>query len=933
MHKLFSDASIKRKLMLITIATSTLALLLASVGFVLYDLSAFKTRMREDLETQAKIIGANSMAALAFRDESAVTEFLSALRAKRDVEVAAIYTPDGALFSVYKRDPSGHSSVPSRPEASGSRFAPDSLRVFHAVAFKDQVLGTLYIQSDMQQWNERLRSYSMIVFVLMLGSAAVALLLSSRLQRTISEPILDLERAMKAVSSQKTFSLRLTRTQDDEIGALIDGFNEMLTEIQHRDAALQARRAELEQEVCERVRAQDQLKTLNVTLEQRVADRSAAAEQRAEEVARSKDALHKQTRILRSILDSMSDGVIVADEGGRVILSNPAATDLLHLEGNDRLTSTWIERHGFYRPDMTTPYPHADFPLTLAVGGTAVAAAQVYVVAEPDREEGTWLSIDAMPLTDEDGVLHNGVAILHNITAQRAAEQALLRAKDAAVAASLAKSQFLANMSHELRTPLNAIIGYSEILQEVADDEGHTAAIPDLQKIHGAGKHLQSLIDDILDLSKIEAGKMDFYLESFEVGPLVSEVTSTVTPLITRNGNTLDFSCPADVGCIRADLTRLRQVLLNLLSNAGKFTHDGAVRLEVSREEGPGDGWILFAVTDTGIGMTEEQTSRLFQDFTQGDASTTRRYGGTGLGLAISRRFSHMMGGDIIVDSREGVGSTFTLRIPATTLADIDADGPEGDLLPASTEDVVAPRPTRTTAAMAPDGITVLVVDDDPATRELMRRLLEKEGLRVLAAADGTSAVSMARRDRPSIITLDILMPDVDGWTTLAALKADPDTADIPVVIVSMTDDRRLGHALGACDYLVKPVDPTRLIDLVERHVGGRSDVDVLLVDDDSTARSLIRRQLVKEGWNISEAANGRAALESAATAPAGRGRARPADAGDGWLRVPAGTARLGAVVQHSRPGDDRQGPVQRRTAAAAWRGHARVEQVRHWHW
>jgi CheY-like chemotaxis protein len=331
--------------------------------------------------------------------------------------------------------------------------------------------------------------------------------------------------------------------------------------------------------------------------------------------------------------------------------------------------------------------------------------------------------------------------------------------------------------------------------------------------------------------------------------------------LVTRNGNVLEWSCADDAGIIRADLTRVRQVLLNLLSNAGKFTHEGTVRLEVAREDGAAGEWIRFAVSDTGIGMTEEQTARLFQDFTQVDASTTRRYGGTGLGLAISRRFSHMMGGDITVTSEQGVGSTFTLRIPAAPAPERTDDVAEQDPGPTLSEEEPAHRPAAL-PAVAPAGITVLVVDDDPAARELMTRFLEKEGLRVLTAADGMSALTITRRERPSIVTLDVVMPDVDGWSTLSALKADPEISDIPVVMVSMTDDRRMGYALGACDYLVKPVDPARLTNLVRRHVGDRGGANVLLVDDDPSARMLVRRQLAKDGWSVSEAGNGRTALE-----------------------------------------------------------------------
>ena len=630
----------------------------------------------------------------------------------------------------------------------------------------------------------------------------------------------------------------------------------MLAEIQRRDAALQSRTSELEQEVTERLRAQDELKTLNTTLEQRVAERSAAAEQRAEELARSKDALQRQTRILQSILDTMSDGVIVADGNGRVIMSNPAAAALLHLEVEDTLTSDWIARHGFYLPDTVTAYPHDQFPLIRAVAGEPVEGAVVFVLDDIKAPEGIWLSIDAMPLTDEGGILHNGVAILHNITAQKKVEEALLRAKDAAVAASLAKSQFLANMSHELRTPLNAIIGYSEMLQEAAEDEGHDASVPDLQRIHAAGKHLQTLIDDILDLSKIEAGKMELFLEPFDVTSLVQDVAATVQALVEKNGNVMAVRCGDDLGDMHADLTRVRQVLFNLLSNAGKFTREGRVAVDVTRESALGRDWLRFQVQDTGIGMTSEQASRLFHDFTQVDASTTRKYGGTGLGLAISQRFSRMMGGDITVTSEAGAGSTFTLLLPAkvTPLAGQAATGwrdlssavaVEGDEADASGPDV-----------------TVLVIDDDPDVRDLMSRLLAKEGFGVVLACDGPEGLARARQVRPTVITLDVVMPGVDGWGTLAALKSDPDLSDIPVVMVTMTEDRRTAYALGACDYLVKPVDPGRLARLLKRHSANRPGGSVLVIDDDPAARAIMRRLLANEGLRVSEADGGRAAID-----------------------------------------------------------------------
>jgi len=405
------------------------------------------------------------------------------------------------------------------------------------------------------------------------------------------------------------------------------------------------------------------------------------------------------------------------------------------------------------------------------------------------------------------------------------------------------KSEFLANMSHELRTPLNAIIGYSEMLQEDAADLGAESLTEDLKKINAAGKHLLELINAVLDLSKIEAGKMELYLETFEVASLVRDITAVIQPLAAKNGNRLELACPDDAGAMHADLTKVRQALFNLLSNACKFTERGTVALAVARKAVDGRDWLRFTVRDTGIGMTPEQLARLFEAFTQADAATTRRYGGTGLGLALSRKLCRMMGGDITVESEAGRGSTFTIRLPVAVAAPVD--------------DATAPAaPTVSVPAAAG---TVLVVDDEAAVRDLMHRFLTKEGFRVVTAAGGEDGLRLARELRPDAITLDVMMPGMDGWAVLSALKADPDVADIPVVMLTIVDDRNLGYALGAAEYLTKPIDRERLVAVLTKY---RRDLPVLVVDDDPEVRQLLRRMLEPAGYTVAEAANGRVALE-----------------------------------------------------------------------
>jgi signal transduction histidine kinase/DNA-binding response OmpR family regulator len=406
------------------------------------------------------------------------------------------------------------------------------------------------------------------------------------------------------------------------------------------------------------------------------------------------------------------------------------------------------------------------------------------------------------------------------------------------------KSEFLASMSHELRTPLNAIIGYSEMLQEEAEDLAQEAFIPDLKKINSAGKHLLELINAVLDLSKIEAGKMDLFLEPFDVAPLVTDIAAVVAPLADRNGTRLEVRCDPGVGEMRADLTKVRQALFNLLSNACKFTERGTVTLAAAREAGDGGDRVVFTVRDTGIGMTEEQIGRLFQEFTQAEAATSRRYGGTGLGLALSRRICRLMGGDVTVESAPGRGSTFTVRLPAeVTASSAEAAGP------------AAPGVAEGPAG----GGLVLVIDDDPAVRELMRRYLAREGFRVAVAGSGDEGLRLARALRPDAITLDVMMPGLDGWAVLGALKGDAATADVPVVMLTIVDDRNLGYALGAAEYLTKPIDRGRLLAVLARY---RRDRPALIVEDDAPLRELLRRMLEREGYAVVEAEHGRAALE-----------------------------------------------------------------------
>ena len=516
-------------------------------------------------------------------------------------------------------------------------------------------------------------------------------------------------------------------------------------------------------------------------------------------VDRRFSALESSEERLRLIINTALDAVVTMNAEG--IITN--------WNGEAERTFGWApsEAVGRRLADLIVPHRYREEQESgirrfLATGKWPLAGKRIEITAL--RRDGSEFPVEAAisPVNFGGQWIFNG--FIRDITERKLAQRELLSAKQAAEDANHAKSIFLANMSHELRTPLNAIIGYSEMLEEETEEMGKTAIVQDLKRIQSAGRHLLSLINDILDLTKIEAGKMELHFETFDVTRLVEEIASTVQPAVAQNGNILLTKISPNVREMHADPTKVRQILLNLLGNACKFTEHGTISLSVDRETVSGEDWLEFAVADTGIGISPEQKATLFREFLQADSSISRKYGGTGLGLAITDRFAHMMGGHVEVDSEPNIGSKFTVRLPASAAAPA---GPPAD----------SRKPQRTPLVNS-ERETILVIDDDPAVRDLMVRFLGKLGFQAVAAHDGKEGLSLAREIRPVVITLDVMMPDLDGWSVLKQLKADPELSSIPVIMVTVVDNKPLGADLGASGYVMKPVDRDSLAALVDRY-------------------------------------------------------------------------------------------------------------------
>ena len=418
-------------------------------------------------------------------------------------------------------------------------------------------------------------------------------------------------------------------------------------------------------------------------------------------------------------------------------------------------------------------------------------------------------------------------------------------ARDEARDASDQKTKFFANMSHELRTPLNAILGYGEMLYEDCEDLGYDDLLPDLKKITSSGTHLLSLINNILDLSKIEAGKMELFVTSFEIENMVQTIKDVSEPLAAKNDNGFIINLDGAMGSMSQDETKLRQCLTNFLSNGFKFTKNGTVTLDVKSRMNGDVEFIDFAVIDTGAGMSPEGVAKVFEEYTQAERSTSANYGGTGLGLPISKKFAEMMGGDVVVTSEEGVGSVFTMSVPREC-PEYSEDEVESSVINLDDQDNL-----------------VVLVDDDVAMHDLIKRTISKLNLTLLGATNSEKGMELIREVKPKLILLDVLMPGRDGWSLLKECKTDQELKDIPVIMISQLNQSNLASSLGANDYLTKPIDRTHFINTLKRILGADTqNQKVLVIDDDKDVRELLSRLLKDAGYRPIDARDGKEGLE-----------------------------------------------------------------------
>src|ERR1700730_6960754 len=743
------NLSIRQKLQGIVMTIWGAALVVATAVFTFYDRATFLSAKTDDLVSSARLIGANSTAALAFGDPNSAREILSALQAKQHIMNACIYDSAGKVFAKYSRDPTQAGFSPPPVQGDGPAVAAHPLVLFETFFLHGDSIGTIYLEADLSDLHDRLQRFVFIDFVVLLGSLAVAFLVSYRLQRVISEPIRELAETASSVSVHQNYSIRAVKRSQDEIGVLFDQFNSMLDRIQQRDVAIQ--------------KAHD-------GLEKRVEERTA---------------------YLNALIENNPLAVMVLDAERKVQLCNPAFE---HLFQYTRQEVIGKPVDGLL----------ADGDLLLEAQSISLQARSDRVVSLVTRRRRKDLTLVDVELHTVgllvNAELQGSLVIYQDISVRKRAEEAMQHAKEAAEAASRAKSEFLANMSHEIRTPMNGIMGMTELVLDTELDSDQREYL-NMAKL--SADSLLSLINDILDYSKIEAGKLEIEAIDFNLGDSLGDTMKTLSLRAHQKGLELAYDLQQDVpdGLV-GDPGRLRQIIVNLVGNAIKFTEHGEVIVHVGVEWRTNDDIQLhFTIVDTGIGIPAEKQSAIFEAFTQADGSMSRTYGGTGLGLTISSRLVGFIQGEIWVESELGQGSRFhfTARFG------------------------VQKSPTKTKIlrdATILQGLRVLVVDDNDTNQQILLRMLVNWHTEPVAVHGGTAAIVALREAQTlgkafPLILLDAHMPEIDGFTLADSIRANPDWNTATIMMLSSGGehgDAKRCRELGIAAYLTKPVGQEELL-------------------------------------------------------------------------------------------------------------------------